>query len=106
MRFISAQLIAILEGDLWRRNGEHANAMAAKLDAGLRALGVEIPNSTQANAVFPIFTAAQTEQLQRSFRFYVWNHATGQVRLMCSWDTTEADVDALLAAVASVLGNK
>jgi threonine aldolase len=80
--------------------------MAAKLDSGLRALGVDIPNSTQANAVFPIFTGAQTEELQKSFRFYVWNYATGQVRLMCSWDTTEADVDDLLAAAASVLGNK
>ena len=106
MRFISAQLIAILDGDLWKRNGEHANSMAAKLDSGLRALGVDIPNSTQANAVFPIFTGAQTEELQKSFRFYVWNYATGQVRLMCSWDTTEADVDDLLAAAVSVLGNK
>ena len=106
MRFISAQLLALYRDGLAIRNGIHANAMAAKLHAGLAALGVEIPNPTQANAVFPIFTAAQTEQLQRDFRFYVWNHRTGQVRLMCSWDTTEADVDALVAATASVLGNK
>ena len=103
MRFISAQLIAILDGDLWKRNGEHANAMAAKLDAGLRALDVEIPNSTQANAVFPIFTSAQTEQLQKSFRFYVWNYSTGQVRLMCSWDTTVEDVDGLLDVAKRIL---
>ena len=106
MRFISAQLLALYRDGLAIRNGAHANAMAVKLDAGLRALKVEIPNETQANAVFPIFTAAQTEQLQRDFKFYVWNHRTGQVRLMCSWDTTEQDVDALLAAVASVFGNK
>jgi threonine aldolase len=106
MRFISAQLLALYRDGLAIRNGLHANAMAAKLHSGLEALGVEIPNPTQANAVFPIFTAAQTEQLQKSFRFYMWNHRTGQVRLMCSWDTTEADVDDLLAAAASVLGNK
>ncbi len=105
MRFVSAQIIALLENDLWRRNGEHANAMAKRLDAGLRAMGVEIPNPTEANAVFPIFTAAQTEKLQESYRFYMWNYATGQVRLMCAWDTTEADVDGMLAAVKSVLGN-
>ena len=103
MRFVSAQLIALFEGGLAVRNGVHANAMAAKLDAGLRALGVNIPNATQANAVFPIFTAAQTEALMKQFKFYVWNHITGQVRLMCSWDTTEADVDALLSAVQQVL---
>jgi threonine aldolase len=85
------------------RNGVHANAMAARLDAGLRALGVNIPNVTQANAVFPIFTASQTESLMKQFKFYVWNHMTGQVRLMCSWDTTEGDVDALLTAVQKVL---
>ena len=103
MRFVSAQIIALLENDLWRRNAEHANSMAKRLDAGLRAMGVEIPNPTEANAVFPIFTAAQTEKLQESYRFYVWNYATGQVRLMCAWDTTEADVDGMLAAVKSVL---
>lgn len=105
MRFVSAQIIALLENDLWRRNGEHANAMAKRLDAGLRAMGVEIPNPTEANAVFPIFTEAQTAKLLESYRFYVWNYATGQVRLMCAWDTTEADVDGMLAAVKSVLGN-
>lgn len=103
MRFMSAQLIALVEGDLWKRNATHANAMAARLDAGLRALGVAIPNPTQANAVFPIFTSVQTEELQEQYRFYVWNQATGQVRLMCSWDTTEADVDGFLAVAKGIL---
>jgi threonine aldolase len=105
MRFVSAQIIALLENDLWRRNAEHANSMAKRLDAGLRAMGVEIPNPTEANAVFPIFTAEQTAKLQESYRFYMWDYATGQVRLMCAWDTTEADVDGMLAAVKSVLGH-
>jgi threonine aldolase len=103
MRFFSAQIIALLEDELWKTNALHANAMAARLDAGLRALGVEIPNATEANAVFPIFTAGQTEELQKHYRFYVWNHATGQVRLMCAWDTTEQDVDGLLEAAKKVL---
>ena len=103
MRFMSAQLIALVEGDLWKRNATHANAMAKRLDAGLRKLGVEIPNPTQANAVFPIFTSAQTAKLQEQYRFYVWNQATGQVRLMCSWDTTESDVDGFLAVTQGIL---
>jgi threonine aldolase len=64
---------------------------------------VQIPNPTQANAVFPIFTEAQTAALQAEYRFYVWNYATGQVRLMCSWDTTIEDVDGLLAAAERIL---
>jgi threonine aldolase len=104
MRFVSAQIIALLENQLWKKNAEHANAMAKKLDAGLRSLGVEIPNATEANAVFPIFTAEQTEELQKHYRFYVWNYSTGQVRLMCAWDTTEDDVDGLLEQARRVLG--
>lgn len=103
MRFISAQIIALIEGDLWKRNAVHANAMAERLEAGLLALGVELPNRREANAVFPIFTAAQTAELQKTFRFYVWDEQTGQVRLMCGWDTTEEDVDALIAAVRGIL---
>ena len=103
MRFMSAQLIALIEGDLWSRNATHANKMAAKLDAGLRAMGVEIPNPTQANAVFPIFSEAQTAKLQEQYRFYVWNVATGQVRLMCSWDTAEEDIDGFLAVAKGIL---
>lgn len=103
MRFVSAQLIAVIDGGLGIRNARHANAMAQRLDAGLRALGVEIPNPTEANAVFPIFSAEQTEQLQKLYRFYVWNYSTGQVRLMCAWDTQETDVDGLLTAAEQII---
>ena len=102
MRFMSAQIIAMIEGDLWKRNAEHANKMAAKLDAGLRALGFEIPNPTEANAVFPIFTAAQTTALQAKYPFYVWDEFTGQVRLMCAWDTTDEDIEGFLALAAGM----
>jgi threonine aldolase len=99
MRFTSAQLIPLLTNDLAIENARHANAMAARLDAGVRAKGLEVPNATQANAVFPILTAEQTARLQKLYRFYVWNQETGQVRWMCSWDTTINDVDGLLAAI-------
>lgn len=104
MRFVSAQLITVIDDGLGIKNAKHANAMAQRLDAGLRKLGVNIPNPTEANAVFPIFTSEQTEELQKLYRFYVWNYGTGQVRLMCAWDTQEADVDGLLAAARRILG--
>lgn len=105
MRFVSAQLIALLRDGsrLALANGNHANAMARRLDAGIRALGLALPNPTEANAVFPILPAGVYEKLQADFPFYVWNHLTNQVRLMCSWDTTEQDVDALLAALKKEL---
>ncbi len=101
MRFISAQLLALLTDDLWRRNGEHANAMADRLAAGVGEIpGVNLTSTVQANAVFAILPADVTRRLQERFHFYVWNHMTGEVRWMCSWDTTEEDVDSFVAAIA------
>jgi threonine aldolase len=102
MRFISAQLIALLENDLWLRNATHANAMAARLAEGVRSIpGVSITQPVQANAVFAVLPTAVTERLQEDFHFYVWNHQTGEVRWMCAWDTTEADIDTFVAAISN-----
>jgi threonine aldolase len=100
MRFVSAQLVALLSDDLWRRNAEHANAMAARLAAAVDgAPGVTVTDVVQANAVFAILDPAVTTALQAEHAFYVWNEATGQVRWMTSWETTEDDVDGFAARV-------
>ena len=62
--------------------------------------GVTIVRPVQANAVFAILPADVTERLQKRFRFYTWDQATGEVRWMCSWDTTLDDVDAFADAIA------
>lgn len=105
MRFISAQLAALLTDDLWLRNATHANAMARRLEAAVRAIdGVEVQRRVDANAVFAILPADVTTRLQERFRFYTWDDATGEVRWMCSWDTTEQDVDSFAAAIAEEMG--
>jgi threonine aldolase len=104
MRFISAQLVALLTDDVWLRNATHANAMAQRLrDAVTDLPGVTVTQQVQANAVFAIVPADVTERLQERFRFYTWDQATGEVRWMCSWDTTPEDVDAFAAAIAAEL---
>lgn len=104
MRFVSAQLIALLEGDLWLRSAQHANAMAARLATAVRGLdGVRITQPTQANAVFAILDPVVANQLREAFRFYDWNPATGEVRWMCAFDTTEADVDAFAGELQRLL---
>ena len=104
MRFISAQLIALLTDDLWLRNASHANAMAQRLEAGARAIDqVTVTRRAEANAVFAILPPAVAERLMERFHFYTWNQETGEVRWMCAWDTTEADVDAFLAAIRAEL---
>jgi threonine aldolase len=101
-RFIAAQFVALYEGDLWRRSAAHANAMATRLSAALRAVpGVTITQPVQANAVFAILPAGGAEAARRRFPFYTWDERTGEARLMCSWDTSPEDVDGFCAAVAA-----
>ncbi|MEY4311260.1 MAG: hypothetical protein RLZZ571_30, partial [Actinomycetota bacterium] len=103
MRFLSAQLLALFEGDLWLRNASTSNQMAQRLYDGVKDLpGIQI-SKPQANALFPILDPKVTEELQKSFRFYVWDHLTGQVRWMCSWDTTTDDVDSFITAIKKAI---
>jgi threonine aldolase len=100
MRFIAAQFEALVSGDRWRSAAGHANAMARRLADRVRdADGVTITQEPQANAVFAILPPGAAEGLQRDWAFYTWDERTGEVRWMCSWDTTEEDVDAFAAAV-------
>lgn len=109
MRFVSVQLMALLDNDLAIRSARHANAMAKALDAGVRELAelsggrVSVPNPTQANAVFPLLPSEIIETLQEKYWFYLWDHRIGQVRWMCAWDTRPEDVQGLLDALRSAL---
>ena len=105
MRFLSAQFEALLGGDLWLRNASHSNAMARRLADAVRDVpGLRITQQVQANAVFAILPREVTERLQKRFRFYTWNEHTGEVRWMCSFDTTEEDIDAFAGAVREEMG--
>ncbi len=94
MRFFSAQLIALLDGDLWLRSASHANAMAQRLTAAAAQIdGVTVTRRTEANAVFAVLPADAADAVRKRFMFYDWDNATGEVRWMCAWDTTADDVD-------------
>ncbi len=125
-RFVSAQVLALLgapatptsgSGDgapLWLRNAAHSNAMAARLRAGIEAAGlldrpsgVRVTSPTEANVVFATLPRAAADRARAHARFYDW--APGEtadrveVRWMCAWDTTEADVDGFVQALADAL---
>jgi threonine aldolase len=105
MRFLAVQFQALLTDELWRRNARHANAMAARLATAVHDVpGLSITRPVETNAVFALLPPAATAALQQRFRFYVWDERTAEVRWMCSWDTTESDVDALAHAVRHALG--
>lgn len=110
MRFVSAQFLALLEGDLWLRSATHANQMADRLRSELDRRvasgtinGLTFSQPTESNALFAVLPPGVADRLRNSFRFYDWNQATGEVRWMCSFDTTEADVDAFVEAITKEL---
>ena len=76
--------------------------MAPRLAAGVRDVGVGHAAGAGQRRVRDL-PAGAAVALQREFKFYVWDEHTGEVRWMCSWDTTEEDVDAFVAAILDVV---
>jgi threonine aldolase len=105
MRFVAAAWAACLQSGGWRHNAEQANAMARLLESRLRKLpGVQILYPVQANSVFLRMPPRWAEGLhQRGWHFYT---VAGGQRLMCSWDTQEADIDALVQDIHELQGDR
>jgi threonine aldolase len=100
-RFLGAQFVALLETGLWRRSAAHANAMAARLAAALVDVpGVRVTQPVQANGVFAVIPPGAAAEVRADWPFYAWNEEAGEVRWMCSWDTTPEEVDAFATAIA------
>jgi threonine aldolase len=100
MRFLAAQFEALMTDQLWLRLARHANEMAVRLAERVGAIdGVSITRPVESNVVFATLPAGARAALQAQFDFYVWNESLGEVRWMCSWDTTEEDVETFAAAV-------
>ncbi len=110
MRFVSAQLLALLENDLYLRSAAHANAMATRLRDALETAiasgevdGLTFSQPTQANAVFAVLDNAVADRIRERVRFYDWDRAAGEVRWMTAFDTTETDVDAFAGVICEEL---
>jgi threonine aldolase len=102
MRFLTAPWLGLLKESAWLRRAEHANRMARRLSQELAAIpGVRLLYPTEANAVFALLPPATHEHLvARGWQYYTFI-GQGAARFMCSWATTDADVDALLADVTA-----
>ena len=104
MRFISAQFEAMLSNDLWKRNATHSNAMAKKLEQGLRTIPqITITQSVDGNGVFAKFPKEIIEELQKEIFFYIWNDRTSEVRLMCSFDTKEEEIKRFVETIRKLI---
>ena len=99
MRFLSVQLQAYLENDLWRQNAHHANHLAHRLAAGLQEIpGVVLAYPVQGNEVFVHLPDPILEQLKSAgFMFYPWSgEELPLVRLVTSFDMPQETVDKFL----------
>lgn len=97
-RYMSAQLLALFDGELWLDNARHANAQAAKLAAKLVEAGFTVPVQTQANAVIASIEPAVVQRvLDGGVIFYDWPFVENGIRLMTAWDTPDAAIDDLVA---------
>jgi threonine aldolase len=97
-RYLAAQILALLESDLWLDNGRAANA-AARLVAD--AAGDRCVHPVQANEIFIRVTAAEAASLRaQGFDFYDWGE--GEARLVTAWNHNVEDVRPLAAAIAAL----
>jgi len=110
MRFVSAQLLALFENGLGLRSATHANTMAQRLrnsleegiaSGALSRLSFSAP--TQANAVFAVLDPEVSDRIRQTFRFYDWDRSVGEVRWMCSFDTTEEDIERFVETITAEL---
>jgi threonine aldolase len=108
MRFLAAPWVGMLRDGAWLRHAKHANNCARQLGAALAQIpGVELVCPVAANAVFARFPDPLVRQLrERGWVFYTFI-GDGGARLMCSWQTTDAQIGALLADIqaAALAGN-
>ena len=97
-RFLAAQVLAMLEGDLWLVNARAANAAAAAI-AG--AAGERLLHPAEANEVFLRCTAEERAELRsQGFGFYDWGPEAA--RFVTAWDTRDEDARALARAIGSL----
>ena len=104
MRYLSAQLDALLTNELWLRSAQHSNRMAKLLEKELRKTSqVKVAYPVEANGVFAYIPRRAIRKILDRYFFYMWDEEQAMVRWMCSWDTTTEDVSRFAKFVAAAV---
>ena len=102
-RFLAAQFYAYLQGDLWREIAVHTTRAALSLSHRLEEFPeLRLAFPVQSNALFVHLPKAWIKPLREKFFFYIWDANTQLCRWMVSFDWTESNADALIAAIREV----
>lgn len=95
-RFLAAQLLAMLDGDLWLENARNANAAAAEI---AKSCGKRLMHPVEANELFVRLAPTEREVLRRDgFAFYDWGQDAA--RFVTAWNTRSEDASGLARAIA------
>jgi threonine aldolase len=108
MRFLSAPWVGMLENGAWLTHAKHSNDMAKRLEAAIRRLPrVKITHPVESNAVFAKLPDEAIKGMHdRGWKFYTHVGGWEESRLMCSWDTTEEDVDGFAEDLTDLVNAK
>ncbi|CAF3055383.1 unnamed protein product [Rotaria socialis] len=111
-RFIAIQFLTLLKNDFWKKSSEHSNGMAQLLKKRLESLPkkndkplIRITRPVETNAIFLEIPRDWYKPLSELFPFYMWRTKTSEVRLMCSFDTTENDIDRFINKMNELIQN-
>jgi len=109
-RFIAIQFLVLLENDLWKTSSEHSNSMAQLLKNQLELISkktnkqlIRITRPVETNAIFLEIPKDWYEPLSAIFPFYMWRTKNCEVRLMCSFDTTENDIEQFINKINELI---
>lgn len=104
MRFLAVQFEAYFKDDLWRRNAERSNRMAQLLYNKVKDIPqVKVMYPVQVNGVFAQLPRKVWTELQKQYFFYDWDMDNDVVRWMCSFDTTEDDINNFVEALKKLV---
>ncbi len=105
-RYLSAQMAAYLEDDLWLTSARQANANCARLAEGLRAKGADFLHEPRTNMIFASFPRAKHRQLHAAGAVYhLWGAQLEGAdeaeplpcRLVCDWSISHDQIDQFLS---------
>lgn len=108
-RFIAIQFLTLLQNDLWKKSTEHSNSMAQLLKKRLESISkpelIRLTKPVETNAIFLEIPRDWYEPLAAIFPFYMWRTKSCEVRLMCSFDTTENDIEMFINKINELSQN-
>ena len=94
MRYLSAQFIPYLNEQIWIENAQKSNAAAQQLANAMKKIKeIEITQKVESNAIFFILPKGVSDELRKHYFFYDWDESRNEMRLVCSWDTTQSDIN-------------